>query len=170
VSVISFDGTNKHIVVQYGIAEASVALDIMEVYSAWKRWVRTDDNGKYLQAFYSIGGEPLGGVERLGQAFFILNGWTFAPETTVQLSSLLINGNLFPQPEENPTLMFDHLQAGYSLAYNLRTSTLPVLMVTGSGGGGGDAPTVDEIAAKLERTGGPVDVTLKNAKLIPAAL
>jgi hypothetical protein len=35
-------------------------------------------------------------------------------------------------------------------------------------GGGGDAPTVDEIAAKLERTGGPIDLTLKNTAVIPA--
>jgi hypothetical protein len=63
--------------------------------------------------------------------------------------------------------MFDHLVAGYSLAYNLRTSTLPVLLVTG-GGGGGDAPTVDEIAAKLERTGGPLDVAFVNSQLLPA--
>ena len=167
MAVISFDGVNKHIIVQYGLGEDTVMLEIIDIYSAWKRWVQTGDNGKYLQAFYSIGGEPLGGVERLGQAFFILNGWTFAPETVIQLSSLTINGNLFPQPETNPTLMFNHLQAGYSLAYNLRTSTLPVLMVTGAGGG---APTVDEIATKLERTGGPIDLTLVNTNLIPATV
>ena len=164
MSVISFDGVNKHIVVQYGLGEDTVMLEIMDVYSAWKRWVQTGDNGKYLQAFYSIGGEPLGGVERLGQAFFILNGWSVAPESVVQLSSLTINGNLFPQPETNPTLMFNHLQAGYSLAYNLRTSTLPVLMVTNGGGGSGGGATIEQI----ERSGGMLDKTFKNTNLIPA--
>jgi len=164
VAVMSFDGVNKHIIVQYGLGEDTVTLEIMDVYSAWKRWVQTGDNGKYLQAFYSIGGEPLGGVERLGQAFFILNGWTFAPETVIQLSSLTINGNLFPQPETNPTLMFNHLQAGYSLAYNLRTSTLPVLMVTNGGGGSGGGATIEQI----ERSGGMLDKTFKNTNLIPA--
>jgi hypothetical protein len=168
VCVICFDGVNKHILVEYDVDEASVVLDIIDVYSAWKRWVRTDDNGKFLQAFYSTGGEPQGGNEYAGRSVYMLNGWTFAPETTVQLSSLVINGNLFPEPETNPTLMFDHLLAGYSLAYKLRTSTLPVLLVTNGGGGGGDAPTVDQIAAKLERTGGPIDLILKNTAVIPA--
>jgi len=163
VSVISFDGVNKHILVEYDVGEASIVLDVIDVYSAWKRWVRADDNSKFLQAFYSIGGEPQGGGEYQGSSFFILNGWTFAPETTVQLSSLKINGNLFPQPETNPTLMFDHLGAGYSLAYQLRTSTLPVLMITNSGGGGGGA-TIEQI----ERTGGMLDKTFKNTALIPA--
>ena len=162
MSVISFDGVNKHIIVEYDAGEASIVLDIIDVYSAWKRWVSIDNNGKFLQAFYSIGGEPQGGGEYQGSSFFLLNGWTFAPETTVQLSSLKINGNLFPQPETNPTLMFDHLGAGYSLAYQLRTSTLPVLMVT-NGGGTGSGATIEEI----ERPGGMLDKTNKNSKLIP---
>ena len=167
MAVVSFNGINKRIVVQFDVGESDVVLDVIDVYSAWKRWVRTDNNGKFLQAFSSVGGEPTGNNERLGQAFFILNGWIFAPQTTVQLSSLKIKGDLFPQPENNPVLTIAQIQAGYSLLCNLRTSTLPVLMVTDGGGGSGDAPTVDEIAAKMERTGGPIDKTLKNSNLIP---
>jgi hypothetical protein len=163
VSVISFDGINKRIVVQFDVDESDVILDVIDVYSAWKRWVSTNNNGKFLQAFYSVGGEPTGNNERLGQAFFILNGWIFAPQTTVQLSSLKINGDLFPQPESNPVLTIAQIQAGYSLLCNLRTSTLPVLMVTNWGGGGGGGATIEQI----ERPGGMLDKTNKNSKLIP---
>ena len=133
MSTLSFDGTAKKIYVTFGPSEADTSVAVIDMYSAWKDWAISSNNLKYTQAMYSVGGEPLGGVERLGQAFFLLNGWTIAPDPTQTISSLTLDGNLFPEPEANPIWSFSSLTGGQALSVDMRTSTLPVLLVTGGG-------------------------------------
>lgn len=87
---VSFDGINKLIICD------STALDIniqIDVYSAWKRWVLTSDNSKYLEAIRTIGGDPISEILSLGATFFLINGWKIRPAE--QSYVLNVEGNLY---------------------------------------------------------------------------
>lgn len=89
-SKVTFDGENKLILIDYGETTIDVEID---VYSAWKEWVRTSDYAKYPMALSSIGGEPLGGGQSVGSTFFLENGWRIRPWEGNHF--LTINGNLY---------------------------------------------------------------------------
>ena len=52
---VTFDGPNKQIVLDTSTTEYTA----VEIYSRWKDWVSTN-NAQYLEAFGSVGGDPLG--------------------------------------------------------------------------------------------------------------
>ncbi len=87
---VTFDGENKLIIVNYGVTELDVEIDI---YSDWKEWLRLYDYMKYPVAISSIGGEPLGGGQFVGSTFFLENGWRIRPWEGDQF--LTINGNIY---------------------------------------------------------------------------
>lgn len=69
---VVFDGPNKLIYVTSG----SVTLDVKsEVYSAWKRWIRSGSNAQYLEALRTVGGDPIDETTILGDTYFLTNGW-----------------------------------------------------------------------------------------------
>lgn len=83
---ITFDPQNKRIILDSAYAET------IEIYSRWKEWVATGDNAKYLQAFSTVGGEPLGGSLFVARYFFLLNGWRIRPMEADQ--TLILDGNI----------------------------------------------------------------------------
>lgn len=83
---LTFDPTNKRIILD------STNIDAIELYSRWKEWVVTSDNAKYLPAFSTVGGEPLGGGLFVSQYYFLLNGWRVRPMEANQ--TLVVNGNI----------------------------------------------------------------------------
>jgi len=72
----SFDGQNRRVTLTTG----TTGLDVRDCYSRWKDWVATDDNSKYLPAFSSVGGDPLGGGVYVTTYLFLLNGWKVKPQ------------------------------------------------------------------------------------------
>lgn len=62
------------------------------IYSRWKEWVKQGDNSKYLPAFYTLGGEPLGGGLFVASYFFLLNGWRIRPMESNH--TLILEGNI----------------------------------------------------------------------------
>ncbi len=88
-----FDGPN--LIIQLpSLGDYSSEIDL---YSAWKRWVRLGDNTKFLPAFETTGGDPIGGGQEIEPYYFLRNdlGWRIrAPEADGQV---VINGNLFPR-------------------------------------------------------------------------
>lgn len=95
---VTFDGANRIIQVDPGIEE----IDVQEVYSEWKRWVRTDpQNAKWLQAFDVVGGDDLGGGLVAPIYFFLLNGWTIRPDDTSGSHELTVSLNLYARPATN---------------------------------------------------------------------
>ncbi len=89
----TFDGQN--LIIQLpSLGDYSSEIDL---YSAWKRWVRLGDNTKFLPAFETTGGDPIGGGQEIEPYYFLRNdlGWRIrAPEADGQV---VINGNLFPR-------------------------------------------------------------------------
>ena len=95
---VTFDGANKIIQVDPGATD----IDVQEVYSEWKRWVRLDaQNAKWLPAFDVVGGDDLGGGLVAPIYFFLLNGWTIRPDDTSGSHELTVALNLYARPSTN---------------------------------------------------------------------
>lgn len=91
---VTFDGATKIIQVDPGITQ----INIREVYSEWKRWVRTSDNTKWLQAFDIVGGDDLGAGLTAPIYHFLINGWRIRPDGTSGAHTLFISTNLYSRP------------------------------------------------------------------------
>lgn len=83
---ITFDAANKRIILDSAYVTAT------ELYSAWKEWAHTGDNLKYLPAFRTLGGDPLGGGRYVSPYFFLMNGWKIRPQEASH--TLVIDGNI----------------------------------------------------------------------------
>jgi hypothetical protein len=86
---VTFDGPNKQVVLDSVTTEYTA----VEIYSRWKDWVSAN-NAQYLEAFGSVGGDPLGGGQVAPAYIFLRNdlGWRIKrPEATI---NVIISGNL----------------------------------------------------------------------------
>lgn len=83
---ITFDATNKRIVLD------STYVDVKDIYSRWKEWVKSSDNAKYPAAFRAIGGDSLGGGLFISLYTFLINGWRIRPMEANH--TLEIHGNI----------------------------------------------------------------------------
>jgi hypothetical protein len=83
---VNFDGVLKRITIAPGVTTLSVKVDL---YSDWKEWSLIYDNMKYLPAFRSIGGDPVGGGLYAGDMYFLMNGWQIIIDHAVALSGIL---------------------------------------------------------------------------------
>lgn len=124
----TFDGTNLLISVAPGEMEIDTQVDL---YSAWKDWVKQADNAKYPQAFRTIGGDSLGGVLRAGSYYFLQNelaespsrGWRIRPAELDH--ELVISGNLFAEDTNVP--VFVPTLGDFTVTIRLNTSSLTQL-------------------------------------------
>lgn len=66
-----FDGPNRRIVVGAGTS----VFHLQYVYSFWKRWLIEDGAAQYVPAFRVVGGDDLGGGNRIAFYAFLINGW-----------------------------------------------------------------------------------------------
>ena len=90
---VTFDGITRTITINDD--EVNLDADI-DIYSAWKEWVKYEDNSKFLPALTTIGGQPLPGDLLVGRYFFLINGWKLVPPlNSAELGDIQINGNLF---------------------------------------------------------------------------
>ena len=92
---VTFDGTASLILVESGITELDVKVDL---YSDWKEWALLTDNLKFLPAMRAVGGDPTVGGKYLGATFFLTNGWKI--RTWEGDHRLIVNGNLYSEDGE----------------------------------------------------------------------
>jgi len=128
--ILTFDGNEKNIIVQFESGETTLTVDVQWLYSRWKEWVLTGDNSKWVAAFSNIGGEPIGGGEYVGATFFLINGWRIAPITLYHSSKLILAGNIFPEFAGDPIMDYTLMDPCFSIAVERRTSTLPSAIET----------------------------------------
>ena len=121
---VTFDGTNKLIIVDNGINSLDAAIDL---YSDWKEWIVDNNNAQYPIAFSSIGGDDLGGGRFLGSTYFLENGWKIRPYEGNHTLSL--TGNLYTRDGSSP---FVNTIGNYNV---LITSSVSNLIDTISTGG-----------------------------------
>lgn len=124
---VTFDGSNKLIIVNNGITSLSVKTDI---YGEWKLWVLDSDNAKYEQAFRVIGGDEIGGGIFVDGTYFLLNGWRIRPYEGNHVLS--INGNLYVDGGGSVVVQ---TVGNYNVLVNLVTSNIVSLVTVATGSG-----------------------------------
>jgi len=99
MALVTFDGANKIIDVNFGETSLDAQIDL---YSDWKEWVLETGsaNARYLQAFRTTAGDPIGPGKFIAPYFFLLNGWVIRPHDADH--ELLVEGNLYADPFANP--------------------------------------------------------------------
>jgi len=85
---VTFDGINKLITINADETNISVKENL---YSDWKEWLKVEDNGKFLPAFRTIGGDPINIPAGLyaGDTYFLTNGWRVVIPHNVNISGVL---------------------------------------------------------------------------------
>ena len=88
-----FDGINKIISEPPGIGDT--VFDVKsDIYSAWKRWMVTDEGALYPPAFSIEGGTPIGSTGLFtGSTYLLINGWKIRPANYDH--QMILTGNLF---------------------------------------------------------------------------
>ena len=114
---VSFDGVTKLITVNSNESVIDVQEDL---YSAWKRWIQTRDNLKYIAAMRTVGGDPTVGGEFLGATFFVTNGWRI-----VLTNATTIEGNIFSDDFDTPYLTEEGVVIAFSKVSNLIDQIAP---------------------------------------------
>jgi len=73
-----FDGTTKLII----CTESVTGIDVKDLYSRWKDWVRDEGGSKYLMTFSVVGGELVNAATYTYVAtyIFLMNGWRIRPQ------------------------------------------------------------------------------------------
>lgn len=114
---VSFDGVTKLITVNSNESVIDVKEDL---YSAWKRWIQTRDNLKYIAAMRTVGGDPTTEGEFLGATFFVTNGWRI-----VLTNATTIEGNIFSDDFDTPYLTEEGVVIAFSKVSNLIDQIAP---------------------------------------------
>ena len=94
----NFVGPEKIVYVSVGTTE----IDVLDLYSSWKRWTFDLDNLKYLDAMRSIGGEEISPGKYIAGYIEMLNDWQIKPYDGDYV--LTVVGNLFVGGGSNPFL------------------------------------------------------------------
>jgi hypothetical protein len=96
-----FVGPDKVINISQGTTE----IDVIDMYSNWKRWTLEADNLKYVDAMRSIGGEEIAPGKYIAGYIQLLNDWRIKPYDGNYV--LTVVGNLFVEGGLNPFLQAD---------------------------------------------------------------
>jgi hypothetical protein len=131
---VTLNGTAKTITVNTGVSAITIKKD---VYSAWKSWVLTDTNAKFLPAVRTIGGDPVGGG--LYDVYFLMNGWKLVVDfTQTQVSGVLFSDD-YPTAFYTPSMVPQYPASVSALVSGISTT----------GGGTSAGLTTAESAAIL---------------------
>jgi len=97
---VTFDGSNKLILIN----EGEISIDVQsDIYSNWKQWSLQIDNTKFLEAISTLGGDPITGETFVGDTYFLENGWRIQPYSSTQGYILDVVGNIYTrEPGQNP--------------------------------------------------------------------
>lgn len=95
---VTIDGENRFIIINPEETNIFVKPDI---YSAWKEWVCVRENAKFLPAFSTTGGDPVGAGLYTGDVYFLINDWKIVVD-----HQCTVNGILYDiTPGESPFII-----------------------------------------------------------------
>jgi len=112
----TFDGANQ-IIQLPSVGDFDVERDL---YSAWKVWASEGDNAKYLPAFETTGGDPVGGGQSIAPYFFCRNDLGWRVKMPAANGDITLAGNLFAR---DPATALFQSNTGYDAFLRLSTST-----------------------------------------------
>lgn len=96
----TFNGPLKEIEVGAGTS----TFECFKVYSFWKQWTQ-EGNAQYRPAFRPVGGDDLGGGNKVAFYAFLANGWRIRVPTG--LDSLFVTGGILATDELDNPFRFD---------------------------------------------------------------
>lgn len=70
-----FDGAERLITMT-----GDYTLDVKQLYSRWKDWVKATDEAKNAIAFLSVGGDPIAAGTEIPAYIYLDNGWRIRPQ------------------------------------------------------------------------------------------
>lgn len=129
----TFDGDNKLIYINPGETEVYVKEDI---YSGWKEWIQVRDNSKYIDAFRTTGGDPVGGGLYAGDIYFTVNGWKIVIQEQVNVTGIIYDDT----PGQSPFIV-----APGGGVRNIVSNLAYAYSTTGA-----SAPTVQQIRQEMD--------------------
>lgn len=120
----TFDGANKLI-----ILNGTSTFTVKDLYSRWKDWVQTSDNSKYVYAFRSVGGDPIGTGQTVAPYIFLntTDGWRIRPYESSH--ELRITGNLYS--EDSSLSMFVPTVGAYTVTVIIERSSAAIAVTVG---------------------------------------
>jgi hypothetical protein len=95
-------------------------LSVVEIYSEWKVWQKTDANARWPLAFRYVGADPISPTQNLGSTFFLTNGWRF--RAAERDHKLTLVGNIFTEGGEDS--VFVPTLGAYTVNTETRVSNL----------------------------------------------
>jgi len=96
----TFNGPLKEI----EVGAATSTLNVQYAYSFWKQWV-VEGNAQYLPAFRAVGGDDLGGGNKVAFYAFLANNWRI--RVPVGLTDLFVTGGILATEELDNPFRFD---------------------------------------------------------------
>jgi hypothetical protein len=124
----SFDGVSRVITIT-----AQTVVGVRDIYSRWADWAATSDNGKYLPAFDTVGGQTVDSASGTSIPIyaFLVNGWKIRPQESSH--TLNINdGVLLVQGGGDP---FVNPLGSFVVRVNYQQPVQAITVATGGGGG-----------------------------------
>ena len=166
---ITFDGVNKRIYINPEVTSLDVEIDI---YSSWKEWSQEYDNLKFLQALKTTGGDPLPGGRRVGQYFFLTNGWKLVPPSDKLISDIELVGNLFADDGSDifDLTGFDNFRLVRQVVSQFTEIAAPTVTVTGSGLTPSESAKLDSLVSLNTQQTASLTLLLNTASLHTTAL
>ncbi len=86
------------------VGAGTSTFECFKVYSFWKQWVN-EGNAQYLPAFRPVGGDDLGGGNKVAFYAFLSNGWRI--RVPPELTSLFVTGGILATDELDNPFRFD---------------------------------------------------------------
>jgi hypothetical protein len=118
---VIFDGNNLNI-----ILPSIGSFDVQtEMYSAWKEWVRINDNSKFPPAFDTTGGDDVGSGQTIAPYFFCRNDLGWRIKMPNDNGEIVVFGNLFPR---NANLTLFEQTSGFDAFLRLEVSTRAIVV------------------------------------------
>ena len=96
----TFNGAIKEI----EVGAATSTFNCQYVYSFWKQWT-SEGNAQYLPAWRPVGGDQLGGGNKVAFYAFLANGWRI--RIPAGLSDLFVTGGILATDELDNPFKFD---------------------------------------------------------------
>lgn len=142
---VTFDATNKLILVNHGVTTLNWQID---VYSAWKEWMRLEshfENPAVLPALRTVGGDNItsDGQRKLGATFFLTNGWRLKPWSGDHRLSII--GNVFTDEGDSILVPVD---GDFKIVIEQTVSSLTEVITPAASGGTGQ-PSAQDIASAV---------------------
>lgn len=166
---VTFDGAAKRIYINPEVTSLDVEVDL---YSGWKEWSLEYDHLKFLPAFKTTGGDPLPGGRRVGQYFFLTNGWKLVPPEDKLITDIELVGNLFADDGSDVFDLsgFINFRLVRQVVSQFTEIAAPTVTVTGSGLTPAESATLNSLVALNTQQTASLNLLLSTASLHTSTL